>query len=178
MVKGIIKTKKEHQYIEVRQSSIHNTGVYAKIDIPKDTKIIEYVGEKITKEESEKRGDELMKKGDNNKNAQVFIFEIDKHYDIDGNVSYNPARFINHSCDPNAEAVNENKRIWIISKRFIKKGEEITYDYGYSMEDFEEHPCLCGSEKCVGYIVSEEYRPRVRKILKRRQKNKNRQYGK
>lgn len=158
------------KYIKVNKSKIHGTGVYAKIDIPKGAKIIEYVGRLITKKEAEKVADERLKKYKKNKNeeAGVYLFEIDKKHDIDGDVPWNTAKYINHSCEPNAEAENQNGRIWIIATRNIKKGEEITYNYGYDLDDYQEHPCWCGSTNCVGFIVGEEYMPKLKRILNAR----------
>lgn len=146
-------------YIEVRQSKLHGTGVFAKTDIPKGAKIIEYVGDKITKRESDKRADLQIEKHekDPEKNGAVYLFELNKKYDLDGNVEYNKARFINHSCDPNSEPENDGHHIWITAIKDIKKGEEITYNYGYDLEDYKDHPCKCGSKNCVGYILAKEH---------------------
>ena len=70
--------------------------------------------------------------------------------DIDGNVKYNTARFINHSCDPNCETDVIRGHIWVIALRDIKKGEELAYNYNYEYEDYEDHKCRCGSNRCVG----------------------------
>ena len=72
-----------------------------------------------------------------------------RKWDIDGNVPWNTARFINHSCDPNAETMNTGRRILIQAMKDIPKGEEITYNYGYDIENYEDHPCHCGSPNCV-----------------------------
>ena len=94
------------------------------------------------------------------------MFELNDKWDIDGLVGDNPARYINHSCDGNCEAVNENNKIWIYSIKDIRKGEEFTYDYGYDIEHFLDHPCKCKSKNCIGYIVREDQRLKVKKILK------------
>lgn len=159
------------EYIEVRESNIHNKGVFAAKKIPKGTEILEYVGEKIGKREAEERADKQFKRGKSKKNNEghVYIFELNKRYDIDGNFSWNTARLINHSCDPNCETeIEDNKKIWITSIRKIKKGEEITFNYGYGIENFEDHPCKCGSKKCRGYIVDEKQWPKLKKILEKR----------
>ena len=158
-------------YIVVKNSSIHNKGVFAKKDIPKGTRIIEYVGEKITKAESDRRADKVLEasKKDTTKGA-VYIFELNKRYDIDGNVSWNTAGLINHSCDPNCEAEGARGHIWITAIRDIKKGEELSYNYGYDIEDFGDHPCKCGSKKCVGYILAEDQWPKLKRILAKRKK--------
>lgn len=154
--------------IKVRNSGIHNKGVFAKKDISKGTKIIEYVGEIITKAESDKRAEEQLKSSKNHtKDGGVYIFELNKKYDIDGKVKWNPAKYINHSCNPNAETENIKGHIWIIALKDIKKSEEITYNYGYALEDYQEHPCLCGSKNCVGYIVAEEHWSKLKRKLKK-----------
>jgi hypothetical protein len=154
-------------YIIVRKSSIHNRGVFARKDIPKGARVIEYVGEKVTKKEAEDRVTETIGNADEN-NGAVYIFELNKRHDIDGKVPYNTARFINHSCDPNCETEIIRGHIWITALRDIKKGEEISYNYGYGPDEFEDHPCRCGSKNCIGYIVAEEHWRKVRKILARR----------
>ena len=90
-------------------------------------------------------------------------------YDIDGNVPYNTARYINHSCDPNCEAVIIRGRIWIIALREIKKSEELAYNDNYDFEDYEDHKCQCGSNRCVGYILDEDDWPELErmKLLKK-----------
>jgi hypothetical protein len=152
------------EYAEIKESKIHNKGVFAKKDIPKRTKIIEYVGEKITKSESQKRAEKQLKKSKNHTvDGGVYIFELNKKYDIDGKVSWNPAQYINHSCSPNCEVEIIKGKIWIISLRKIKKGEEISYNYGYDLDEYKEHPCICGSRNCVGYILAEEHWKKIKK---------------
>lgn len=145
--------------ISVKTSSIHSKGVFAKTDIAKGTKIIEYVGQKITKKEAGRRVDaSIDSHRKNQSDGAVYIFELNKRYDIDGNVPHNSARHINHSCDPNAETEIIRGKIWIIAIKDIKKGEEITYNYGYDFEpDYVDHPCRCQTARCVGYILKEEF---------------------
>ncbi len=153
--------------VYVKKSRVHGNGVFAKKDIKKGSKIIEYVGRKISKAESDKIYEEQYKKHKDNpdENGAVYIFELDDKYDIDGNVDWNIAKYINHSCDPNAEAEIIDGHIWIVAIKDIKKDEEITYNYGYDLEDFEDHPCKCGAKNCVGYIVAEEHWDKLKKIL-------------
>lgn len=161
-------------YISVCNSKIHAQGVFAKKNIIAGTRLIEYVGEKITKKESDRRAEIVLdvNKKDKTKGA-VYIFTLNKRYDIDGNVSYNIARFINHSCLANCEAHLIHGHIWIVATRDICKGEEVSYNYGYGFDDYEEHPCCCGSSNCVGYILDEEHWPKLKaKYLKRRPKRK------
>ena len=127
-------------------------------------KIIEYIGEKITKEESKKREkeqEEIAKK--DNRMGAIYTFELDENFDIDGNIPENTAKYINHSCNPNCETDIIDDHIWIISIKDIKKGEELTYDYCFDLENFEKYPCRCNTGKCAGYIVDEEYREEVKK---------------
>ncbi len=161
-------TEKQDKYI-VKHSKIHGTGVFAKKDIPAGEKIIEYVGEKITKKEADRRYEKKLESSTYD-DGIVYIFTLNSRYDIDGDVPWNPARFINHSCSPNAETENISGHIWIMATRDIKKGEEITYNYGYDVEDFQDHPCHCGSPNCVGYIVDDEHWPKLKKILKQKKR--------
>jgi hypothetical protein len=98
----------------------------------------------------------------------VYIFTINSRYDIDGWVPYNHARWINHSCDPNCETLIDGEKVWIRAVRDIKKGEERVYNYGYDLDNFEDHVCKCGSKNCVGYIVDEEAWPKLKRRLKYR----------
>lgn len=130
-----------------RQSLIHGTGGFAARNIPSGKRVIEYVGEKITKSES------LLRCEANNE----FIFCLDETFDLDGSVDWNPARFLNHSCESNCETLIEDGRVWIVASRDIKAGEELTFNYCYDLEDYKEYPCLCGAPRCVGYIVAEDF---------------------
>ncbi|MDP3990182.1 MAG: SET domain-containing protein-lysine N-methyltransferase [archaeon] len=165
-----MKKRSTSPYIVVRDSKIHGHGVFAKKDIPKNTQIIEYVGERITKKEAERRADIQYEIGEKGTQGHVYLFEINKRYDIDGNVPWNTAKSINHSCDPNCEAEDDKGRIWILSKRDIKKGEELTYNYGYDFENYKEHPCRCGSPKCIRYIIKEKDRNKLKKLLEKKKK--------
>jgi SET domain-containing protein len=133
--------------IQFGSSSIHGTGGYALVNIPSGVRIIEYLGRRVTKQES-LRQCEL---------ENPYIFTLTDEFDLDGNVDWNPARLLNHSCSPNAEAEWVEERIWIVALRDIQAGEEVTFNYNYDLQDYEEHPCKCGSTNCVGYIVAEEF---------------------
>ena len=115
-----------------KKSKIHGTGIIANCNIKKGVKIIQYIGEKVTKKEGDIRSAARIKKYLNKKNeGSVYIFELNKRYDIDGCFTYNKARYINHSCSPNCEVDIIKNEIWISSIKKIKKGEELSYDYGY-----------------------------------------------
>ncbi len=152
--------------IIVKKSSIHHKGVFAKKDIAKGVRIIEYVGEKVLTKEAGRRVDiTLDHHRKNQAQGAVYTFELNKRYSIDGNVSYNVARHINHSCTPNAETDIIRGKIWIIAIRDIKKGEEITYNYGYDLdENYKDHPCRCATARCVGFIIHEKFWPKLKKI--------------
>src|SRR5438874_1588467 len=77
--------------------------------------------------------------------GNAYIFELDDEYDIDGSAGWNPARFLNHSCAPNCDAELIDGQIWIVSRRDIDSGEELTFNYGYDREEYREHPCHCGA---------------------------------
>ena len=153
-----------------KKSSLHGSGLFANCDIKKEEQVIQYIGDKVTKKEGDKRADIQIKKAQKNKkNGMVYVFELNKKYDIDGGVARNYARFINHSCDPNCEVEITNNEIWISSIKKIKKYTELTYNYGYPFDsDFEEHICKCGSKKCVGYILSDDDWPKLKKELKKK----------
>ncbi len=156
-------------YVVVKESSIHSKGVFAKKEIPEGIRIIEYIGDRITKAESNRRADIPLEK--NKKNADhgaVYIFQLNKRYDIDGYVAWNTARLINHSCDPNCETDIIRGKIWIIALRDIKKGEELSYNYGYDFDSYEDHKCLCRTKKCTGYILAEDQWPRLKRMLARK----------
>ncbi len=164
-----------HPLLVVKRSSIHNRGVFARRQIPKGTRVIEYVGEKITKAESERRADRQLGRAKQDAAAgAVYIFELNKRYDIDGNVAYNLARLINHSCDPNCETGIVRGHIWISAIRDIAKGEELSYNYGYDMDNYEDHPCRCGSRNCQGYIVAEEERGKLKRARAKKKQEKRR----
>ena len=115
---------------KVKNSKIHGNGVFASKNIKKNTKIIQYVGEKIPRSEGDKRSELRLKTYlDSKKTGSVYIFELNKKYDLDGSPLYNKARYINHSCEPNCEVDINNDKIWISSIKNIKKGEELSYDY-------------------------------------------------
>lgn len=107
-------------------------GLFAEEAIPAGSCIIEYVGKRITAEEEET-------------SRSKYLFEIKKGYTIDGKPKWNKAGYINHSCKPNAEAEIHKDRVFILAKRAIKPGEELTYDYGkeYFNEHIKPFGCRC-----------------------------------
>ena len=145
-------------WLDMRKSRIHGRGVFARRDIPAGTRLVEYVGLPVSKRKSA----ELTLK------QNRYLFTVNESSALNGKVSWNPARLINHSCEPNCEAnLDESDRVWIFSVKPIARGEELTFNYGYSLEDFRSYPCRCGAPSCVGYMVSEELIPVVRSMLAR-----------
>lgn len=154
---------------KLKKSKIHAYGIFATENIPKGKKIIQYIGDKVTKKEGDRRSEKRIKKYLNSKSTgSVYIFELNKKYDIDGSPKYNKARYINHSCNPNCEVEIENNEIWIKSIKKIKKFDELSYDYGYEFdeEDYKDHICKCGSNNCIGYIISSDDWPKYKKFVK------------
>ena len=79
------------------------------------------------------------------------------HWDTDGKVLRNKARYINHSCDPNCETYTTSRTIWIVALRDITAGEELTFNYGYELDAEMAQPCICGAEHCCGFILAPQY---------------------
>ena len=109
--------------IEKRRSPISGWGVFATRPIPKNTRIIDYAGEKIPNRESLKRERRYLKKG------HIWCFKLNRLYVRDAAVGGNVARYINHACEPNCYTQVIGDTIWIRAARNIRKGEELTYDY-------------------------------------------------
>ena len=141
-------------YIELRTSKIQGTGAFAARDIRKGTRIVEYLGQRISWRTADKRYDD-----DSMGRHHTFLFTVDDKVVIDGAVRGNAARFLNHSCDGNCEAIDDRKRIYIEARRAIKAGDELLYDYGYertdehTAEDEKLYACRCGAAKCRGTIL-------------------------
>ena len=145
---------------KIKKSKIDNNGLYANQNIKKGTKIIQYKGKIISVKQSE-----VSSKFDNGK--AIYLFNINKKYDLDGDFKFNTARLINHSCDPNCEVFGSGLKIWVYAMKNIKKGEELSYDYGFSYDDdYKDYPCRCGAKSCAGYIVRQGSRWRIKKKRK------------
>jgi hypothetical protein len=149
--------------VEVRKSAVQGRGVFMLDPALQGYRIIEYKGERITHEESSLRYDDASMK-----RHHTFLFTVDDHTVIDGKVQGNEAAYINHSCEPNCEAIVEKGRVWVYARRDIAAGEELFYDYwystdeGYTDEDLKRiYPCRCGAKKCRGTLAAP--RKRLRK---------------
>ena len=140
--------------IEVRESPLHGLGVFATRRIRKGTRIIEYLGERVSHAEADRRY-EHKDAADNH----TFLFIVDARTVIDAGVDGNEARFVNHACTPNCESVIEKRRVFIDAIRTIEPGEELTYDYQIQ-RDADDPPdidaifaCRCGSAGCRGSML-------------------------
>jgi len=154
--------------IVTRRSAIHGNGVFASIDIPAGTRLIEYKGRLLTQAQSDRQY------GGDADSGHTFLFTLNEHYVIDGNREGNSARWINHSCDPNCEAVligdaggdPRRDRIVIESIRPIACGEELTYNYGIVLDVPHTAAmkriwtCRCGAPQCTGTILQPKRRRR------------------
>jgi len=129
----------------IRESKIHRRGVYALEPIPKGRKVIEYTGERISRRETKRRG----------QGSITYLFTLDDYWTIDGAVGGSGAEIINHSCEPNLYTWIVRRHILYMSKRVIKRGEELTVDYRFS-DKLEPVRCRCGSRNCRGTINVKE----------------------
>jgi SET domain-containing protein len=149
--------------LELRPSSIQGLGAFAFRPIAKGTRIIEYLGERITHEEADERYDD-----DAMERPHTFLFIVNKKIVIDAAHQGNEARFINHCCDPNCEAIVEAGRVFIEAVRDISPGAELTYDYHlerpgrYRVEWKGRYACHCGAPSCRGTLLQ----PRLRRARK------------
>jgi SET domain-containing protein len=140
--------------IEVRRSNIHGLGVYVTAPIKAGETIVEVVGERISSEESDRRYHER-----DGEPGHTFMFYVDEDTVIDCGVNGNISRFINHSCEPNCEAVDDDGRIFLEALRDIEVGEELVYDYRLTWEstddpeDLKVYSCRCGTPSCRGTML-------------------------
>ena len=143
------KNRKPAVRIEVRESGVHGHGVYAMESIPKSTRIIEYTGQRVSWEGAP---------NDEN-DPHTFNFGLDNGEVINPEIGGNDARWINHSCDPNCEAIEEDDRIFIDALRDIQAGEELFYDYALEIdepiteESKKKFACHCRSSNCRGTML-------------------------
>lgn len=122
-------------------------------------------------EEGVKRESEQMKRHEADPNeGATYLFLLPDGSAIDGNVPANVARYINHSCEPNCEIEFEENRVHIVAIKDIEEGCEVTYNYGFDLENYLEYPCRCGSDRCVGYICDEDDWQRLHELEKKRKK--------
>lgn len=149
------------KYFKQRRSPIHGNGVFAIASIPAQTELIEYKGRLLTHAQADRLYDGSTDTG------HTFLFTLNDRYVIDANSEGNVARWINHSCAPNCQALVEedtkgrrrNDRVLIETLREIKPGEELTYDYGISLGERQTPrlkkiwECRCGQPDCTGTML-------------------------
>ena len=158
------KNGREPLYV-VRKSRIHGCGVFAARRIRKGTRIVEYTGERIGNKEADRRYDD-----DKMKRHHTFLFTLDNKTVIDGAIETGggDASYINHSCEPNCEAVITGRRIFIHALGTIVPGDELAYDYQFErtgkndaeLEKF--YVCRCGAPGCRGSIMKPAKKRRSR----------------
>ncbi len=145
------------------KSKLHGYGLFAKVDIKRGQKIIQYIGKSITYDECDEITSRRYKSAAAENRAYAFVFQVTKDYFIDGNVPNNLAKFINHSCNPNCESYIYRREVWIRALRPLKAGEELTFDYGFDILEGIASPCACGERGCVGYVMDKSYRSYFKK---------------
>jgi len=151
---NIIK-QQNRDFVRVGRSRIEGKGVFAKRNIPKGTRIIEYMGERVPLTK-------LLVEIAEGKPASVYTFRLTDSTVIDGARNGNEARFINHSCEPNCEAYVFDERLYIYAMRDIVRGEELTFDYQLDSalktrrkkQNLKAYACRCGSPNCRGTMLS------------------------
>lgn len=147
---------------KIVDSGIHGKGIVATQPIRKGQRLIEYVGDRITNAEADRRYP-----FDESKPQHTFLFAVNSRTIIDAARGGNASRFINHSCDPNCEAVIERGRVFIEATRDIEPGEELGYDYWFVLEEPHNaankklYECRCGAKNCRGTMLADKRKAKV-----------------
>jgi hypothetical protein len=155
--KSVTKATRPVKYHVVKSSAIHGRGIFALIDIPKSTRILEYTGERMSHAEADRR---YSKRHENS--PHTMLMAVDDDVVIDATRRGSAARWINHSCAPNCEALEDEGRVFIESKRAIPAGRELTYDYELIVAERHtkklkrEHACRCGARNCRGTLLAKK----------------------
>ena len=150
-------TRRRTRAYSVRNSRVHGKGGFALRTIRKGEVIGEYIGERIDDDEADRRYPE-----DGDEPHHTFLFALEDGSVLDAAVGGNSTRFLNHSCDPNCEAIEEEGHIYIKALRTIRKGEELVYDYNFILDvahtpaEKRRYPCYCGARKCRGTILAKK----------------------
>jgi SET domain-containing protein len=158
-------------WFHVRRSSVHGLGVFAARRIRKGTRIVEYLGERVSHREADRRYERRS-----SRDSHTFLFVVDRGVVIDAGLNGNEARFINHGCDPNCESVTEERRVFVEAIRTIQPGEELSYDYSIK-RDRDDPPdidavyaCRCRAQDCRGTMLRGPTRPRPRRAPRTRRR--------
>jgi uncharacterized protein len=128
-------------HLRAGRSSIHRWGIYAGEDIPARRRVIEYTGQRITLREGWRR----------RLRPQLYLFRCSPRRLIDGGIGGSGAEYINHGCEPNLVARFDHRRVFLLSLRPIRKGEELLLDYQVR-GDIGLIPCRCGAPVCRGFL--------------------------
>lgn len=131
--------------LKVRRSRIHRLGVFASEEIPRLKYVIEYSGRRIRMRDKDR---ELSMPG---RPKRILSMRLNRCWIVDALVGGSGAEYINHSCDPNLFARKTRKRIFLVSRRRIGRGEELTLDYRV-LPRMPRYPCRCGAAKCRGFM--------------------------
>jgi len=156
-VKKAVRRKAAPRRFSVRKSGIHGKGVFALTAIARGERLMEYTGQRMSHAEADRR---YGRKHDGS--SHTMLMAMDDKVVIDATKWGSSARWINHSCGPNCEAVEEDGRVFIETKRAIRAGEELGYDYELIVEGRHteklkrEHACFCGSRKCRGTMLGKK----------------------
>ncbi len=146
-------TSSTRRYV-VRRSSIHGRGIFALANISKGARLMEYTGERISHDEADRRYGE-----EHENSPHTMLFAVNEEVVIDATQRGGTARWINHSCTPNCEAIEEEGRIFIETIRSVRPGQELTYDYNLILEERHTpavkraHACYCGTANCRGTLL-------------------------
>jgi SET domain-containing protein len=150
------KPGKNGKSIKMKESKIHGRGVFAARGIPAGKRIVEYKGERITWKQADQRYPD-----DPDAPSHTFLFSVGELV-TDANRKGNVARWINHSCDPNCEAVEDDERIFIEAIRDIMPGEELSYEYNIIFDERhtkalkQRYTCRCGHKGCRGTLLGDK----------------------
>jgi uncharacterized protein len=137
---------------------MHGLGAFATHNIPSGTRLAEYAGERITIAAADERYPDVP----GAPHQHTFLFAIDDDWVVDAGVNGNDARWINHSCAPNCDAIVDEGRIWIETIRAVRPGEELAYDYGLTLPERhtpaakKRYPCRCGAVTCRGTMLAKK----------------------
>ncbi len=148
------KKKSPVRRFVVRKSGIHGRGVFALADIPKGVRLMEYLGDRMSHKEADRRYGDLHEGS-----AHTMLFAATDKVVIDATHWGSSARWVNHSCSPNCEAVEEDGRVFVETLRALRVGDELGYDYELIVEGRQteklkrEHACCCGARKCRGTML-------------------------
>jgi len=136
---------------------MQGVGAFATHRIPAGTRLVEYAGQRLTPAQAEARYPDMV-----GERHHTFLFAIDAEVVIDAAVDGNEARWINHSCAPNCDAVIDGGRIWIETIRNVSPGEELAYDYAFTLPERhtpaakKRYPCHCGAATCRGTMLAKK----------------------